>query len=751
MIDIPEILQQIASYLDTTSLLACTTVSRQWRVGFAPYLWRTFTDFHEPWRRLVESCSSNSSNSGNIPVGGEGRSTRERYKDRQDRLSNVMRTVGHQYIRHLVVTNEMVLIAALEAKLSGLLSLTFGFHAWEPDDDDDSGDNNGCGSDDDDDDDDDTSNSDDSGNNNVNDTRKINSRMLTLLDAQGTDRLWEISVPIAVFDGSSGDGSSMALTRACWRLVLLNPNLCRLHLNRKDIENNIHPFSIQRKAGAPPVLSSAGQDFLRRALSGLWRLQHLEMGLDADNFLLCNLATLLPNLVSFIHVDRATFDPVVLQQAPAHSVLKVLDFREASMTPGGLRAIVVAFPSLTRLSIDDDRALFYIPDSYDHNLTKATTDHDILEHSSLTTLRIWRQPCIDILRCRIKFLRITELCQSIFVRNAQELQQLFWMFPALERYESMKGDYNATEPLRKDEGVRESRDYPIENLILHPAHIIHPVLESAAFGLGSIIAQMPFLTQIWIRGVRDDGRIMMEVARNCKNIQEVTVDLKEGCTQGLIDLFLGCPKLRTCRGAGHAVLAEDLIKSAEWVCVELEELDIGIVGVPRLTVAQEGLLQGISCLDAELFTFMNTNPFGTSNQEEPDTEDKIEQVRERLWSHGHELTADEAEALELLWISHSIQKKVYQRLARLTRLQELHFTLRETASKPRRTDTLEFTLESGLAELGALEGIKKLSYENARRTVDSKETQWISSRWSRNVLPMFPTCHRPPRFMTKAR
>ncbi|KAG9066949.1 hypothetical protein KI688_012861 [Linnemannia hyalina] len=739
MIDIPEILQQIASYLDTTSLLACTTVSRQWRIDFTPYFWRTFNNFQEPWYRLVESCSSDSSSSSCHAVGGAGRSTRERYKDRQDRLSNVMR-VGQQYIRHLLVTREMVLIAALEAKLTGLLSLTLDSYTWEPDDDD-------GGSDGDDDvsnGDDSGNNGDDSGNNDVNDTRKIYSRMKAL----GSDSLWDISVPIAAFDGSSGGGSSLTLTRAFWRLVLLNPNLGRLCLERADIEDGIHSFSIQKKAGASPVLSSAGQDFLRGAFLGLWRLQHLEMGLDADNFLLCNLATLLPSLVSFVHVDRATFDPVVLQQAPAHSVLKDLKFREASMMPGELRAIVVAFPALTRLSINVPLCLL---DSYDANLTKATTDRDILEHSSLKTLEIVGQPCIDILRCRVRFLRITELRHSVFVRNAQELQQLFWMFPALERYESMTSDDNATRPLRRDEGVRESRNYPIENLILHPADFLHPVWESAAFDLGSIIAQMPFLTQLWVCGVWDSGRIMIEVARNCKNIQEVVIDLKEGYTQGLIDLFVGCPNLRTCRGAGHAVLAEDLIESAEWVCVELRELDIGIVGVPRLTAAQEGLLKGISDLDAELLTFMNTNTLGNSNQEEPDTEDKIEQVRERLSNRGHELTADEAEAFEQLWISHMVQRKVYKRLARLTRLQELHFTLRETANKPRRMDTLEFTLESGLAELGALEGIKKLSYGNANRMVYSKETQWVSSRWSKSVLPMFPTCHRPPRFMVKAR
>ncbi|KAF8934019.1 hypothetical protein BGZ47_010560 [Haplosporangium gracile] len=682
MIDIPEILQHITSYLDPKSLLVCTLVSRQWRTDFTPYLWRTFDDFQEPWWRLVESCS------GSNCLAEEGESsTRESYEDRQDRLSTVMRNFGQQHIRHLTVAKEMVLVAALEANLTRLHSLTFDFHACEPDDDDD----------------DDNGNSDDDyyisdggdDDNNINDIRESYSRMLTLLEAQGTNNLRDNSAPIAAFDGSPADGLSMILTRARWRMV----------------------------------------------------------GLNADNFLFCNLATLLPSLVSFVHVDRVTFDPVVLQQKPVHSALKDLDFRHASMTPEELRAIVVAFPALTRLAIDNGRSL-YTPYKGDINVTKATTDRDIIEYSSLMTFQIRRQPYIDILRSRIRFPGITELCQSVFVNNAQELQQLFWMFPALERYHSMTHTGNATEPLHVDEGVREIRDYPIENLILAPADNFNSVFDSAMFNLGSIVPQMPFLTQLWISGMWDNGQTMIDVARNCKNIQEVTIDLKEGCSQGLLELFVGCPKLRTCHGRGHLVLAKDLIESAEWVCVELRELDIEIVGIPRLTVVQEDLLKGIRRLDAELFTFMNTNALGIADQEEQDTKYKIEQIRQRLWNRGHELTLDETEAFEQLWISHSIQRKVYQRLARLTRLRELDFSIQESTrrgDKSRRKDTLEFTLESGLGELSRLEGLQRFSYWNTNHRIRSKEAHWIKAQWSINVMRRCLTARRAPRLMGKAR
>ncbi|KAF9149675.1 hypothetical protein BG015_008538 [Linnemannia schmuckeri] len=656
----------------------------------------------------------------------------------------------------------MVLMAALEANLTRLLSLTFDSLACEADDGDDGDDDDDDYYDDYDDYDDDyyyyddndhISDGDDDDNYIINDTRDTYSRMLTLLEAQGTKNLRDNSAPIAAFDGSPADGLSMTLTRARWRMVLLNPMLDRLVFSHSKKRSGTHPFSIQTKAGAPPVLTSASQDFLRRTFSTLSRLRHLKVGLNADNFLLCNLVTLLPSLESFVHVDRATFDPVVLQQGPVHSALKDLDFRHASMTPEELRAIVVAFPALTRLSIDSGRSL-YIPYKGETNVTKATTDRDILEHSSLVTFQIRRQPRIDILRSRIRFPGVTELCRSVFVNNAQELQQLFWMFPALERYHSMTLNGNATEPLHVDEIVREIREYPIENLILDPEDIFNSVSDSATFNLSSIITQMPFLTQLWISGVRDNERTMIEVARNCKNIQELTIDLEEGCSQGLVELFVGCPKLRTCRGIGHLVLAEELIESAEWVCVELRELDIEIVGIPRLTVVQKDLLKGIRRLDAELFTFMNTNAFGIANQEEQDTKHKIEQIRQRLWNRGHELTPDETEAFEQLWISHSIQRKVYQRLARLTRLEELDFSMQKSTrrgDKSRRTDTLEFTLESGLVELGCLERLRRFSYWNTNHRIRSKEAQWIKAQWSINVKRRLQTARRAPRLMGKAR
>ncbi|KAF9149674.1 hypothetical protein BG015_008537 [Linnemannia schmuckeri] len=55
MIDIPEVLRYITSYIDPKSLIACTRVSRQWNDVFIPCLWLTLDDYNNPWHRLFEA------------------------------------------------------------------------------------------------------------------------------------------------------------------------------------------------------------------------------------------------------------------------------------------------------------------------------------------------------------------------------------------------------------------------------------------------------------------------------------------------------------------------------------------------------------------------------------------------------------------------------------------------------------------------------------------------------------------------
>ncbi|KAF9131779.1 hypothetical protein BGW39_001314, partial [Mortierella sp. 14UC] len=606
MIDIPELFQHISSYLDAKSLLACTLVSRQWRVDFTPGLWQTFYDDDKKfWQRLLIQPRRSSDDAPAVVA--------KSLQDQQQRLSNLMQTHG-QHIRHLKITTEMTLVAALESNLEGLVSLRFSLAVEglekNDSDDDSNGDNNGDSND---------------------KSDKKFPGLLTFLAADRTNNLWEDRVPNTAFDNHWDRNLSMEFTRACWRLALLNPGLNRLVVDDPDGLRGARSFT---ELGV--VEAAASESFLVNAMATLSGLQHLELGLGADNFLLCNLTTLLPNLVSFAHIDQVTFDPTVLQLKPAHHSLKELELRRAVLTSTQLRAIVMAFPALTRLSILKNRRSFLYTNEKVASIT--TMDYDCLEHSSLTSLEIRGQPYINILRSGIRFPRVTEFLYG-FIYNSQELQHLFWVFPALERFRTNGGK---GKPLSADEAVQESRLYPIRDLYIDmPGPATSPL-----FTLESVAIQMPFLTRLKMVGGSNIGRTIRELVRTCKGLEDVYLSSSERCSQELVELLVGCPKLRKFCGRKLTVLAKDLIESAEWACEGLEELSIEIVGVSRLSKAQELLLEDLGQCDAGLFASMAKEWTAVVDQEEQqDGQATVEHIRQRLQQYGHKLTFLEAEAL----------------------------------------------------------------------------------------------------------
>ncbi|KAF9151292.1 hypothetical protein BG015_006858 [Linnemannia schmuckeri] len=568
MTDVPEILAAIGLHLDIDSLLACTTVCRQWSAVFAPCIWHNFDITRKLWRHLLDSRS--------LSKTGE----EDNFIERQERLTALMNQ-HNQHIRHLTVKDKMVLIAALEAPLTGLHSLTLELEIWELDADDEESDIN-----------------------------KSNTWISMMLAAIAEKSPLEVMVPEAAFaDDSEGDQARLDWTRACWLTVLMNSALRRLTYGGYSSLRYVNSLATQPpkeqegEGGSlgeskMPLLTSVSESFLVDTLSRLPRLRHLELGMNADNFIFHNLETLLPNLESFVHVDRAFIDTGAVQLASPHQALRILDFQQVSITASQLRAIVIAFPVLHRLSITQARSRIYDVNYDKYNTLISTTSfqiEDILEHSSLTYLSIRHQPHIDFLRSRTKFPKITGIDRSVPIKNAYELRQLLWAFPALERLDS---EYELGErvPLRAEEIIHEKdREYRLRSLNINTSSF-------STCDLDSCIAQMPFLVLLEISGGFLDGRVLTELARTCKNLQYARFDLQEECSQELNALFVGCSKLKECLGKGHRVRAEDIIGGPEWSCHSLEKLDMKIVGVPRLSAEQTYVLDkmdGIPKTDVE--------------------------------------------------------------------------------------------------------------------------------------------------------
>ncbi|KAF9131780.1 hypothetical protein BGW39_001315 [Mortierella sp. 14UC] len=227
-------------------------------------------------------------------------------------------------------------------------------------------------------------------------------------------------------------------------------------------------------------------------------------------------------------------------------------------------------------------------------------------------------------------------------------------------------------------------------------------------GFDTVVVYLPFLVRLKISGGNIDGRTLRPIVNTCRNFQRFHFNLVDGCSQDMLELFIKCPAtLKTCCGFQHTVLAEELVKSTEWPCVRLKKLHVLVIGVPRLIEKQECLLDNLSRAHPALVASMS-NEVGTADQAQLEEEKGIEHIRQRWRQQGPNLTTEQAEALEVQVPSRSIQRNVYRRFGQPTQLQELKFGSGDHYSCDTydRTDTLEFNLESGLAELTPLEQLK---------------------------------------------
>lgn len=99
------------------------------------------------------------------------------------------------------------------------------------------------------------------------------------------------------------------------------------------------------------------------------------------------------------------------------------------------------------------------------------------------------------------------------------------------------------------------------------------------------LARMPFLVTLSIAQGAIAGAILVDVTRMFKHLQHLRFDLTRSCSREILVLLIESSGLKSFRGKGHTALAHDLVDSAEWSCVGLEELDIEIVGIPQTQIS----------------------------------------------------------------------------------------------------------------------------------------------------------------------
>ncbi|KAK3831136.1 MAG: hypothetical protein J3R72DRAFT_478582 [Linnemannia gamsii] len=515
---------------------------------------------------------------------------------------------------------------------------------------------------------------------------------------------WKDAIPREAFDQDySGEA---ALTRGSWLLVRNNPNLRRVAF---DSTWGALSFKItQGFFGYPCLMQPESVSCLTEILSMLQSLQHLEIGSGADDYLFTNLATILPNL-----------DLIVL--------LKRLVFKERISTEQ-LRAIAVALPALIQLSFPEvfNRIEGFI-NMTGNNHRNGPDMRKALECKLLECFDITGR-CADlngVLGALIRFPRIKQLDKGVNNLDLSiRFQQVLWTFPSLLRFEcSAKSMHDIT---FTKQGV-----------------FAHPVQELALFNMGFAARQvqhmflrMPFLVDLEVHSYGFNGETLLELARTYRKLERLQIDLQDDCSWAMVDFLNECPAtLRAFRGNGHIALVADVLGRAEWSsCTGLEELDMEIFGIFRLTKEQEALLDNLWKIDPSWFEATMNSEAAMADKEAAET-GAVEQARERTLQLGHTLTTAEATALQHRQMMYWTQREIYKRLGQLTQLREIDFFPGEYWEPDGypwmgHPCTLEHTLMSGFAELAGLVHLETIRFSGPDFGAGEADLEWMMKQWS---------------------
>ncbi|KAF9540886.1 hypothetical protein EC957_003633 [Mortierella hygrophila] len=212
-----------------------------------------------------------------------------------------------------------------------------------------------------------------------------------------------------------------------------------------------------------------------------------------------------------------------------------------------------------------------------------------------------------------------------------------------------------------------------------------------------------------------DPYVTMGLARHCKGFQaflQETIQESTHYSYGFDPapnvfryLMETCLDLRQLDGVHHKIDVEDL-ESHEWVCSDLEELRCQFVGISRLAVSEEAILESAEGKNVD------------------------EDLKERQ-RFGREQ-----------------QKTVYNRLSTFTHLRVLdlgyefrELSLLQTTRSPREflqwypsfgepiEGTMELSLVSGLGRLGTLKDLEVFGFEGVDHRIGKPELEWMAVYW----------------------
>ncbi|KAF9338832.1 hypothetical protein BGZ91_007771 [Linnemannia elongata] len=234
-----------------------------------------------------------------------------------------------------------------------------------------------------------------------------------------------------------------------------------------------------------------------------------------------------------------------------------------------LQQEVLEWPSVESFTISP-----YKPDPYDL-ATIGKHSKGLARGRSTNPRSTFNENLGGLVDALVRFQGVTHFNGSITLPSVDMFRQLFWAFPVatgIECSSQGRGKISFTDSLGSD-------DYNIEQLPIQELALRNIIGIASLQDAESLFFRMSHLVDVEISGYELDAAAVLEIVRNCRRLRHVWFDLKkpddyyeeEGGTslafQVMVDILDECPEtLKSFRGKGHIVLAQDLVESQEWEC-----------------------------------------------------------------------------------------------------------------------------------------------------------------------------------------
>ncbi|KAG0281921.1 hypothetical protein BGZ95_006428 [Linnemannia exigua] len=699
---LPEILELIAPHLDIQSRLACLHVNRLWYSVFMPWLWHTISgDDENPWRRLFKPANYRGHRRGYHHVCCHGNSgNKDKKKDDDDcepddlRAFRLEQLKKHgQFIRNASIYDSWSVGLLLQTKtVTQLRSLVFyGYCHLEH----------------------------------------------TGLSAETlTELVDDDDVPVHLF--MKKDDNRVALIRACWQLIVNNPNLTSIRFmstTTQSMSSFYRPVSNDISSNNDTNGDTGGSgggdnsnglhlmptDYLINVISNLPKLSHLRLMPSLSEWLLPALASsLLPTIRSYVYSSSDTSPLNNLMPSPSPcTTLETLQILPP-IRVGHIRSIMSAFPALKSLEMYFCKADAADPPLLPHNpVTPGKTtlsSMDLIVHIGLEKIKF--SEVHDLLRARIQFPNLKTFGGIGEIIDLRQLLLVLRSFPILEHLETMA--------LKGQDSLRDSR-LPIEKEPdwVHLKTLILGANLPRPRTMTRILAKMPNLVRLELKSITLDTLVHLSTAETCRHLEHVRFNIPQPHYKETNRLFVNCPNLKSIQGLGIAVLAEDVIAEPQWTCLGLQKLHCEIHGVPRLSQDQEKLWEEMHMDNADNNNINNINKSDGNMRQ-------IAEQRQRSLSVQRQLCQQLARLTDLRYLNVGFPLRRYRQYGSSvvisTRLPSGGHENVRWHGRPV-PDTLSFSLDSGLDELATLQRLNTFGFKAVNHQIGEDEVQWMARHW----------------------